>query len=359
MKWQLIFVEILTFQQILCQIVQTEDGKIEGTVLETRLGTDFFAFRRVPYAQPPIDQLRFKAPLPVKPWNNVLNCTAYGPVCWQVGRSPASEDCLHLNVFSKYLPHNNYTNLKPVIAFLHSGGFQAGSPMDYGPEYLLDRDIVLVTINYRLGAFGFLALETKDIPGNAGLKDQTLALKWIQRNIRFFGGDPQKVTLGGIATTAYGVAAHMVSPMSKGLFNKGIIMSGGLNVNLKLTTNNFDIAKGIAEKLNCSSSSVYQVARCLKNVRAKPLKFCQNDELSLQKSPEDIVNNSPPQYFRCFSSFWRPVIEIDFGQTRFLTNDIETSIRQGKFPKIPVLSGTSDEYFSSAVGKCLSQFPHR
>jgi len=266
-KLEVFFVAVLFYQRIVCEIVEIEDGKIEGTVLQTRLGNNFYAFRRVPSAQPPINELRFKAPLPVKPWHGILNCTAYGPVCWQANRLPASEDCLHLNVFTKNLPSDGRTNLKPVIAFLHGGGFESGTPIDYGPEYLLDRNVVFVTINYRLGALGFLALETEDIPGNAALKDQSLALQWIQRNIRFLGGDPRRVTLAGISSGSYAITAHMMSPMSKGLFNNAILTSGALAFNQKLKTNNFDLAEQLADRLNCSSKSIYKITQCLKNVR--------------------------------------------------------------------------------------------
>lgn len=254
-------------QKATCTTLEILDGKINGTILQTRTGTDFFAFRKIPFAQPPIGELRFKAPVPVVPWQHVLDCTNYGPVCWQTNRLPASEDCLHLNVFTRNLPSpTNSSDLKPVIVFIHGGGFLSGTPMDYGPEYLMDRDIVFVTINYRLGALGFLALETKDIPGNAALKDQSLALRWIQKNIRFFGGDPNRVTVAGISSGSHAITTHMVSPMSKGLFHNAIVTSGSASFKQTIKTNNFDLAEQVAARLNCLSNCPSQIAECLRTV---------------------------------------------------------------------------------------------
>lgn len=166
------------------ETLDIEDGKIEGTVMRTRTGEAFHAFLRIPFAEPPIGHLRFRSPVPKSPWTTILNCTSYGPICmqpdiWQ--NFPIAEDCLHLNIFTKSLSPGVF---KPVIVFIHGGAFESGSAIEHGPEYLMERDVVLVTVNYRLGVFGFLALETSEIYGNAGLKDQSLALTWIQKNIK-------------------------------------------------------------------------------------------------------------------------------------------------------------------------------
>lgn len=131
-------------------VLVTDEGKIDGSVLLNRWGEPFHAFRKIPYAEPPMGALRFKTPLPKKPWQGVLDCTHYGPMCMQHdfwgGRIPISEDCLHLNVFTKNRPNCEYDfkELKPVIAFLHGGGFEAGSAIDYGPEYLMEREYCFV-----------------------------------------------------------------------------------------------------------------------------------------------------------------------------------------------------------------------
>lgn len=247
-------------------VLQIEDGRIEGTTLTTRLGQEFLAFRNVPFAEPPIGDLRFRAPVAKQPWSDVLNCTAYGPMCMQDSDwgIAMSEDCLTVNVFSKNIPQSG--DLKPVIAYIHGGGFEAGSSVEADPNYLMERDLVVVTISYRLGAFGFLALGTEDAAGNQGLKDQALALQWIRKNIAHFGGDPSKVTIAGLSAGGHCVTAHMISPISQGLFANVIAVSGAIAWQKKLTTNNLPVAAGLAERLNCTTTTVADVLSCLKEV---------------------------------------------------------------------------------------------
>ena len=117
----------------------------------------------------------------------------------------------------------------------------------------MDRDIVLVTINYRLGPFGFLALGTKEAVGNMGLKDQAMALKWVQRNIVYFGGDPNLVTIAGLSAGAYSTTAHMASPLSKGLFHRVISLSGAITWQKGLQNNGIKEVLVLAQRLNCST----------------------------------------------------------------------------------------------------------
>lgn len=140
--------------------------------------------------------------------------------------------------------------LKPVLVYIHGGGFTAGSKESriYGPDFLLTEDIVLVTINYRLGILGYLQVEepTLEVPGNAGLKDQTMALKWVQKNIDKFGGDPNNVTIGGASAGSASVHYHMLSSLSKGLFHKAILQSGVALNGWAITKNNpIDILKTV------------------------------------------------------------------------------------------------------------------
>ena len=140
------------------------------------------------------------------------------------------EDCLYLNVYTKHcpLPGTDPAPLLPVIVFLHGGAFVLGSceSMLYGPQVLLDREVVLVGLNYRLGALGFLSLECDEAPGNLGLHDQFLALSWVRDNIAQFGGDPGNVTLLGGSAGAMSAVCHLVSPLSRGLFHRVIPLSG-------------------------------------------------------------------------------------------------------------------------------------
>lgn len=127
-------------------VLNTEEGRIDGIILLNRWAEPFHAYRKIPYAESPVGALRFRAPKAKKPWKDVMDCTHYGPMCMQddfwKGMADISEDCLFLNVFTKNLPscEFEFKELKPVIAFLHGGGFEAGSAIDYGPEYLMERE---------------------------------------------------------------------------------------------------------------------------------------------------------------------------------------------------------------------------
>lgn len=137
-----------------------------------------------------------------------------------------SEDCLYLNI---HTPQISTPNLKlPVMAYIHGGGFTYGSGNveSVGPDFLVPRGVILVTINYRLGALGFLSLQTPECPGNNGLKDQNLALRWIQKNISAFGGNPDNVTLFGESAGSVSVHYHLLSKLSRGLFHRAITQSG-------------------------------------------------------------------------------------------------------------------------------------
>ncbi|XP_058807483.1 juvenile hormone esterase-like [Phymastichus coffea] len=213
-------------------IVQTQNGQVRGGIRHSIEGYDYYSFLGIPYAKPPIGDLRFKDPEPVEDWTGIRDATKYGNMCWQFFASTqtysGSNDCLYINVFAKSM--KNIDKLKPVMVWVHGGGFMFGSGDDanFGPDYLLRKDIILVTFNYRLGIFGFLNLEDEAAPGNQGLKDQILAFKWVQANIAKFGGDPNNVTAFGESAGAICIQLLALSPMGKGLFNKMICQSGSI-----------------------------------------------------------------------------------------------------------------------------------
>lgn len=265
----LIFALYLISSDLECFIVKTNEGSIEGTVDQTRFFEPFYAFLQIPYAEPPV---RFKAAVPKTPWEGVYHATEFGPMCMQVNllsNSPVSENCLHLNVFTKNLPVRDDSPLRPTVVYIHGGAFQLGSASDHKPHLLMERDVVLVTVNYRLGAFGFLALGTNAYPGNLAFKDQVLALMWVKNNIAKFGGDPNSVTLMGNSAGAFSVTAHMVSPMSRGLFHRVIAFSGAIVWQKKLETNYLDLARKLAAKMNCTTEKVDVMMECLQEVVSK------------------------------------------------------------------------------------------
>lgn len=163
---------------------------------------------------------RFKRPLPAANWQGVKKATSLENFCPQLflNITIGSEDCLYLNVYSPLRVKNN-TPL-PVMVWIHGGGFISGTANLFGANNFLDKDIILVTLNYRLGIFGFLTLGDLSAPGNFGLKDQVLALKWVQRNIKAFGGDPNRVTIFGESAGGVSVSLHALSEASNGNFQK-------------------------------------------------------------------------------------------------------------------------------------------
>lgn len=206
--------------------------------LQCTLGSDgIIRALGVPFAEPPIGDLRFAKPQPWKPrsLSPALNATSFGPTCPQYASPPTpfypqSEDCLTLNVWAP--PQNttkNTTKLLPVFFWIHGGGFQVGSGREYNPTKLAQRGLVVVTINYRLGALGWFRSGDASAIGNGGMHgflDQVLALTWVRDHISAFGGDPQQVTLAGESAGGLSVCTHAFLKVSQGLFRRAVIQSG-------------------------------------------------------------------------------------------------------------------------------------
>jgi para-nitrobenzyl esterase len=217
--------------------VKTADGKVQGkTINDGKVK----AFLGLPYAAPPVGDLRWKAPEPVAKWKGERDGTTFGPHCAQ-GRvfddmvfqdAKPSEDCLFLNV---YASSNSTDKSKlPVMFWIHGGGYAGGASSEprHNGDFLPLKGVVLVTINYRLGVFGFLATsdlakEANGTAGNYGLLDMVAALEWTKKNIKKFGGDPDNVTIFGESAGSFAVSTLMASPMARGLFHKAIGESGG------------------------------------------------------------------------------------------------------------------------------------
>jgi para-nitrobenzyl esterase len=213
--------------------VPTTDGVVEG-----RAEPGLRVFRGIPYAAPPVGDLRWREPQPAAPWGGVRRAVEFGPRCVQgpiyddmVFRDQASEDCLYLNVWT---PARSAAEKLPVMVWIHGGSFQAGSasePRQDGAR-LARKGVVVVSLNYRLGVFGFLAHPelTKEsghgASGNYGLLDQVAALRWVRDNAAAFGGDPGNVTIFGESAGSFAVSALMASPLARGLFQRAIGESG-------------------------------------------------------------------------------------------------------------------------------------
>jgi len=208
------------------EIVDTTSGKMQG-YKENQL----VIFKGIPYAEPPISELRFSPPVAKKPWDDVFDATNYGHCAYQgytqledfTGKlQPESEDCLNLNIWTPSVEKKK----RPVMFWIHGGAFIMGggmNPMYDGSALARRGDVVVVTINYRLGALGYLYIP--DVTVNVGQLDQILALKWVQDNIELFGGDPDNVTIFGESAGGYSVVTLAAMPAAKGLFNRIIAQS--------------------------------------------------------------------------------------------------------------------------------------
>jgi para-nitrobenzyl esterase len=263
--------------------VVTEDGPVKGS----QMG-DTLAFLGIPYAAPPIGKLRWMPPQPHGKFNGVFQANTFGSFCTQPGGSNTigSEDCLTLNVFTPISRKNaNKNSPLPVMVWIHGGGLVTGASFLYFPDSLVaNGNVIVVTINYRLGFLGFFAHPAIDseghLDGNYGLMDQQFALQWVNRNIAAFGGDPNRVTIFGESAGGQSVYSNLASPTAAGLFG-GAIAESGAYVEFQ---NYFDfivpLARGetagtmlvpsgtaIASSVGCGS----QTAQCLRGVPASTL----------------------------------------------------------------------------------------
>jgi para-nitrobenzyl esterase len=210
-------------------IIETKSGKVRGYA-----NRGVIKFKGIPFAEPPIGNLRFKPPVPIKPWEDIRDATKYSPVCPQPSSAleemfaepfpQSEEDSLTLNIWTQKLDHKK----RPVMFFIHGGAFRTGSgrALD-GSRIALRGDVVVVSINYRLGPFGFLYMpDIPDTSANVGLLDMVAALKWVRENIIQFGGNPDDITIFGESAGAFAVHSLLATPSAKGLFKRAIVQSG-------------------------------------------------------------------------------------------------------------------------------------
>lgn len=246
-------------------IFNTTGGLIQGEILSSGLFSNYYSFKGIPYAEPPVGDLRFRAPRRHSGWEGVRDGTVHGFNC--PSSSPLSgatnEDCLFLNVYSP-----NVIGRSAVMVWIHGGGFTGGSgdSFIYGPDHFMGEDVVVVTLNYRLGALGYLSTEDAHAPGNYGMKDIVLALQWLQQNILVFGGDPNNITIFG--ESAGGAAVHylVLSPNAQGLFHKAISQSGSALNPWAFQQNPARHAYQLARSLGITTTSNEEMIAALRNV---------------------------------------------------------------------------------------------
>ncbi|XP_061177985.1 cocaine esterase-like [Saccostrea echinata] len=248
----------------------TKLGKIVGEHVLNGTQAGILKFLNIPYAKPPIDELRFAKPKQYGAWNETRNGTIPGPVCIQLSDNPyfigrMSEDCLNLNIYVPYpLKH---THKRAVMIWIHGGGYIFGSGSYYdGSMLALTGDVIVVTLNYRLGVLGFYCLDEVFVKGNYGLWDQMLALQWVKDNIEDYGGDPKKVTVFGESAGGFSVGLLSLIPKNKGLFHRIILQSGTANSPLAIgsTRKSSDI---ITDKVGCNGNTKPElIIKCMRNL---------------------------------------------------------------------------------------------
>ncbi|KAJ8714298.1 hypothetical protein PYW08_007918 [Mythimna loreyi] len=333
-------------QSLNCDVkTRIDSGWVCGRVREAEAGVKYASFRGIPYAQQPLQELRFKELQPLDPWPDVRLATEEGPICPQYdeiyGRLTRpvamSESCIHANVHvpldashsgSKEICQKTYL---PILVFIHGGGFQIGSgDADlHGPEYLVSQGVILVTFNYRLNVFGYLSLNSTAVPGNNGLRDAVTLLKWVKRNARAFGGDPDNVTLAGQSCGA--AAAHLLSlsQASEGLLKRLILMSG-------LANGGFYTA-----------SPAYAQTVATMFLQQVGIKATDADEIHKQlvhMPLEKIMEANRIVQFTTGLVSFVPVVEAEHtGVTRILDDYPETLIQRGRGKDLPLIVGTTSK----------------
>ncbi|KAL5286878.1 CES5A.2 family protein [Megaselia abdita] len=297
--------------------VAVKQGTVVGSQGVLPGGGDFYSFKGIPYAVPPLGNLRFEAPVPLEKFSeNELDCTKERDISFQKevfsNDLVGSEDCLFLNV---YTPKLKSDKPLPVMVYIHGGAYLFGSGNSdmYNPLYLLEEDVVVVTLNYRLGMLGFLSYPEGGLVGNMGLKDQALALKWVQENIHLFNGDANNVTAFGESAGSACVNLHMYSDNSKMLFHKAILQSGTSNMQWVMQMFPSYKAANLATNMGFKDTDPKKVVEYLKDPKTPPeamlpymLKGMTEDERRRElpipygpiiepASPNAVVTNDPTQ----------------------------------------------------------------
>jgi para-nitrobenzyl esterase len=305
-------------------VMHTADGSLRGKA--TGATAEYLG---IPYAAPPVGALRWQPPRPAAPWRGVREATSFAPYCAQPAASPTgtgstSESCLYLNVFA---PAQTSDRKLPVMVWIHGGGLLTGESNDYNPAALVSSGVIVVTINYRLGALGFLAdTALASAPGQPsgdyGLMDQQAALRWVQRNIGSFGGDPRNVTLFGESAGGLSVLAQLVSPGARGLFQRAIVESGTYDLAQPSLASAESSGAAFAAKVGCAGETAANTAACLRRLPVSSIIEAES------------------------ASGYDPNID-----SAVLPQSIGTALATGKFSHVPVIIGTNHDEWRSYIGQ--------
>ncbi|KAK7870482.1 hypothetical protein R5R35_000754 [Gryllus longicercus] len=328
--------------------VSVRSGALKGRRRRTEGGQPFHSFEGVPYAKPPIGPLRFKAPQPTESWTGVRDATKVGNMCLHYDglekKIQGDEDCLFLNIYTPQLPSGSNKTSLPVMVYIHGGGFVIGRGDLYEPDPFMDKGVVVVNLNYRLGPLGFLSLGTLDVPGNAGLKDQTMALRWVQENIAVFGGDPNNVTIFGESAGGASVHFQLLSPLAKGLFHRVIAQSGSAFCPWAVINDPIARAKSLALAAGCEPKTAEDPVALAKWLREAPA-LTLVTHIGACFTEEEIAKSMILPFVPC--------VEPDHPGA-FLPKEPAALLASGNVPKVPIIFGiTSHEGIMFLPGSLL------
>ncbi|XP_047475478.1 juvenile hormone esterase-like isoform X1 [Penaeus chinensis] len=316
-------------------VVTLTDGRVSGVNERSTKGHEFFAYYGIPYAKPPVDKLRLKDPVKADKWAGTRDGSKMPQPCVQVPADHVildlpitvddiigEEDCLYLNVFT---PKRKKPDERlPVMVYIHGGAFFLGGAHEYLPHVLMNHNIVLVVMQYRLGTLGFMSTEDMVMPGNFGMKDQVMALRWVQDNIHNFGGDAARVTIFGESAGGASVHLHVLSPKSKGLFARAILQSGSALA-----------PWAMGEKFRPGAFLTSRVVRCPKCILTKDITFCM--QLTDGKEVASAVKNFTEWFILPLRML--PRVDGDF-----LPDEPATLMRKGRYNRVDLMAGvTRDE----------------
>ncbi|XP_025832525.1 venom carboxylesterase-6-like [Agrilus planipennis] len=306
--------------------IKTQNGYVKGyeQTSAANKSVTYFAFKGIPYGEPPVGPLRFQDPRPVSSWDGVKEVTDWANFCVVLETSLAgnpvvgSEDCLYLNIYVPKTEKRNEELSLPVMVWYHGGGFVRGGSRP-NPSYYIEKPVIIAAVSYRLGIMGFLSTLDENARGNAGLKDQTLGLKWIKNNIRYFGGNPDRITIFGQSAGGASVEYQLISQKSAGLFNQAISQSGSTLNEWGFQENPLELTLKLARRFNITSNDTKQVIAGLQKI-----------------DMEVLIKNSQ------LDGKFLPSVEAESNEA-FISQSSYDLWAAGKYHKVPLLIGYNSE----------------
>ncbi|XP_060127209.1 cholinesterase-like isoform X1 [Zootoca vivipara] len=326
-------------------VVVTSSGPIKGKILPAGTGS-VTAYLGIPYAEPPVGKLRFQKPVPHQPWSQALEATTFGNSCHQLNieqmpfselydaNTPLSEDCLFLNI---WVPHPRPVTPVPILLWIYGGGFIMGTAsldMYNGALLAATENVIVASMNYRLGSLGFLYLPP-DAPGNVGLWDQHLALKWVSENAAVFGGDAARITLLGESAGGAAVGFHLLSPASQPLFARAVLQSGVPNApwGWKNPENALRDSVIVSRLMGCHEANHSAMVSCLQGMEMNSKTFAALQAFLSLTTDGEFLPDDPPKRLEIGLVHGKPIlagVTADEGSTTVFFMYPNMTLKDGK-----------------------------